>query len=74
MTRTVALSCGHGLQLLTVHDIPPDDGPWTLYPLIEEHPVDVGDRMTCVVCLTTQRITGTSPELIPMGRTGRLSL
>jgi len=74
VTRTVALSCGHGLQLLGVHDVPPDEGPWTMYPLIVEHPVDVGDHMTCIVCHTTQTVTGTSPELIPMDHTGRLTL
>lgn len=74
MSLTVGLSCGHGMRLLGVHDTPPDGEPWTMYPLIEEHPVDVGDAMTCIVCLTEQRVTGCSPELIPMDHTGRLSL
>jgi len=74
MGMTVKLSCGHGLQLLTAQDPVPDDGPWALYPLIVEHPVDIGDRMTCIVCLSAHRVEAVSPELIPMNHTGRLSL
>jgi len=72
--RTVALSCGHGLQLLTAQDPIPDDGPWCLYPLDDDNSVEPGDQMTCIACGTVQRVTGTSPELIPMDHTGRLTL
>jgi hypothetical protein len=74
MGMTVKLSCGHGLQLLTAQDAVPDEGPWALYPLIEEHPIETGDLMTCVVDGIVHRVEGVSPELIPMDHTGRLVL
>jgi hypothetical protein len=74
MPGTVALGCGHGLQLLTVQDRVPDEGPWALYPTIAEHPIELGDLMTCVVCLSAQRVTGIYLGLVPMDHTGRLVL
>jgi hypothetical protein len=78
MSLTVALRCGHGLQLRNGKDTHeenlPEHGPWTFYPLDDEHPVEPGDVITCLVCGTSQSITGVSPELIPMNDSGRLTL
>lgn len=74
MSSTVGLGCGHGLQLLTPKDTPPDHGPWTLYPLIVEHPIEIGDHMTCIVCCATQTVTAFYSGLIPMNDDGKLRL
>lgn len=75
---TIALGCGHGLQLRDGADAAPDQlpqtGPWTFYPPNMAHEIEVGDSMTCLVCQTNQEITGISPELIPMDNTGKLTL
>jgi hypothetical protein len=75
---TVALSCGHGLQLRDGPDtLPaslPDHGPWIFYPVMDEHPVEVGDLMTCIVCFSTRTIEGISPDLIPMNDMGFLKI
>jgi hypothetical protein len=78
MSMTVALACGHGLQLRNGPDIHPDQlpetGPWTFYPPNMAHETEVGDLMTCLVCQTSQEITGISPDLIPMTSAGKLRL
>jgi hypothetical protein len=75
---TIALGCGHGLQLRDGADAHPDQipetGPWTFYPPNMAHEIEVGDLMTCLVDQRSQEITGISPELIPMGNDGKLTL
>jgi hypothetical protein len=75
---TVALGCGHGLQIRDGQDTReenlPESGPWVFYPVMDEHPLEVGDGMSCVVCMTFQTVTGISPELIPIGDSGELKL
>lgn len=62
----VGYSCGHTVTLVTAHEVPPKGEPWTLYPLIDEHPIDIGDVMTCIVCKRIETITSVHDELIPV--------
>lgn len=77
MSMTVHLGCGHGLQLRAGEDTReenlPGHGPWVFYPVMDEHPVDKGDQMTCLVCLTAQEITDISPGLIPLNDLGGMA-
>lgn len=62
---TIGYECGHKVHLVGVHEEQPEGEAWTTFPLIVEHPVDIGDQMTCVVCDTTQRVSkiyGPLPE------------
>lgn len=54
---TIGYECGHKVHLVGVHERPPADEAWTTYPMIIEHPVEIGDQMTCVVCEDTSRIS-----------------
>ena len=53
----IGYDCGHAVNLVTPSQIPPPNEPYTLYPLIEEHPVEIGDVMTCVICDQVRTIT-----------------
>lgn len=79
MSMTVAMKCGHGLQLRNGDDTHegklPEHGPWTFYPFGEDDLVELGDIITCLVCQTNQEIIGmVADRLIPMDDTGRLIL
>jgi hypothetical protein len=79
MSLTVAMACGHGLQLRngedTYEENLPEEGPWSFYPIDEDHLVDLGDIITCLVCQTNQEIIGmVADRLIPMDNSGRLKL
>jgi hypothetical protein len=71
---TVGLSCGHGIRLLSVHDEPPEHDPWVTYPLIEEHPVEIGDQMTCIVDQQVRAVTGLYDATAPIDSDGKLRL
>jgi hypothetical protein len=58
MILTVGFSCGHGLRLLDACEVPPADDPWAMYPLIQEHPLELGDAMTCIICHQTRTVIG----------------
>ena len=74
MSVTVGLSCGHGMRLLDVEDEIPENGPWTFYPLIVEHPLEIGDKMTCLVDDKVQEITGIYAGTVPVGSNGKMEL
>jgi hypothetical protein len=78
MSMTLALACGHGLQLRDGDDtreenLPPKLGGWTFYPLNEQHCIELGDIMTCLTCQTNRAITAmVEDRLIPIDEQGRL--
>ena len=74
MSLTVGLSCGHGMRLLDVGDEPPEDEPWSLYPLINEHPVEIGDQMTCIVDNHVHTVSGIYTDAVPIASNGMLRL
>lgn len=54
---TLGYECGHKVSLVDLaHEEPPEEGSWTFYPMIVEHPVEIGDNMTCITCMTVQRV------------------
>ncbi len=56
----VGYDCEHAANLVTPAEmakIPVTSEVNVLYPLIDEHPVEIGDRMTCVTCSETRIIT-----------------
>lgn len=55
MNIVVSLSCGDTMRLVTdARELPADDIPRSFYPLIDEHPLELGDFMTCPVCDSNQ--------------------
>lgn len=53
---TLGYECGDKVSLIAPGEDPPEDNAWTVYPLIIEHPIELGDVMTCVVCGDVRRI------------------
>jgi hypothetical protein len=53
----IGYDCGDAVTLVAPHEVPPPGEPWTLYPLIDEHPIGIGDVMTCVTCDKVRTIT-----------------
>jgi hypothetical protein len=58
----IALTCGHGAVILSAEDVrekaPPEGDPWILYPLPDGDGIDLGDGMSCIMCLTPQTVSG----------------
>jgi len=53
----VGYDCEHAVNLVAPYQTPPTNEPYIMYPLIDEHPVDIGDEMTCITCDQTRIIT-----------------
>lgn len=60
MIVCVLFDCGHFLDLATADEPPPrnpdDELPRITYPLIVEHMIDPGDKMTCITCDQTREV------------------
>ena len=75
MSMTLALRCGHGLQLRDGEDAKdenlPERTPWTFAD--EGHRIELRMIMTCLTCQTRQEIIGMiEGRLVPIDSTGRL--
>jgi hypothetical protein len=58
VSLVVSLTCGDTVRLVTdAREMPTDDLPRTFYPLIDEHPLETGDFMTCPICDSNQVVT-----------------
>ncbi len=53
----IGYDCGHAVNLITPNTVPPENEVYVLYPIIDEHPVEIGDEMTCVTCDQVRMIT-----------------
>lgn len=60
------------MRLIDIGDAPPETEPWSLYPIIEEHPIELGDHMTCIICNNTQTINGIYAGHIAIASDGKI--
>jgi hypothetical protein len=57
MSFTVAMDCGHDMEVIGASESPPLFGPWTFFPLDDGDSIGSGDEMTCITCNKTQTVT-----------------
>lgn len=57
MSFTVAMDCGHDMEIIDASESTPLFGPWITYPLDDGNSIDNGDKMTCVTCNEIQTVT-----------------
>lgn len=62
MSFTVAMDCGHDMEIIDASESPPLFGQWVLFPLDDENSIDTGDEMTCVTCNRTQTVTAVGKD------------
>jgi hypothetical protein len=59
---TVAMNCGHDVEIIDASESPPLFGKWILFPLNDDNSIDIGDEMTCVTCNETQTVTAVGKD------------
>lgn len=79
MSFVVRLSCAHAAVILSAEDVqgklPPADRPWILFPMPDGDSIDPGDGMSCITCLTPQRVIGIyDADLVQFTDDGKLKL
>ena len=62
MSFTVAMDCGHDMEVIDASESPPLFEPWIMYPLDDDNSIDPGDEMTCAMCNKTQTVTAVGKD------------
>lgn len=59
---TIALDCGHDMEIIDASESPPLFGQYVLFPLDDDNSIEAGDKMTCVTCDKTQTVTAVGKD------------